>query len=395
MDFDLAESEVQFRNEVRQFIADEIPAGLCWIERFVLSDDLWPAVSEIRKKLGVTGWSVKHWPVEFGGDGATPILQTIFKEEMAFAGVPSVVGLDDGPNSIGPAIIKYGSGEMQKEHLPDIANGETLWCQGYTEPGSGSDLANVRTTAVLHGDHYIVNGQKDYISNAVRAGWIHFLARTSEESVRHNGISYFIADMKSSGITLRPLEEISGRSGVLCEVFFDDLRIPAKNLIGVHGGGWEIAMDILNTQRDAIVLVGYARRLMSDLIEFIKDPVTGFKSPLGKQELMTTVGMLETEIEVCRLSCYGLAWKRSNGSVAVHDWSMVKVLVTEMWQKFTDMAIRVLGIYGVLEAESTLAPLYGRISESYINSLATTIYLGASEIHRDIIARRGLGLPNA
>ncbi len=380
-------------DEVRHFIADQIPSSMCWIERFALTDDLWPSVKALRRKLAVSGWSIKHWPLEFGGAQATPILQTIFREEMAFSGVPSVVSFDDGPNLIGPAIIKYGSEEMQDEHLPRIANGETLWCQGYTEPGGGSDLANLRTTAVLDGDYYVINGQKDYISNASRADWIHFLARTGDETLGHKAISYFIANMRSDGITLRPLEEISGRSGVLCEVFFDDLRIPSKNLLGGVGGGWGIAMDALNTQRDPIMLVGYARRLMSDLIEFIKDPVSDFKSPLGDRELMTSIGKIEAEIEVSRLSCYGLSWKRSNETVKIEDWSMVKVLATEMWQKVTDMAIRILGIYGILETQSRLAPLGGRVGESYIDSMATTIYLGASEIHRDVIAQRGLGLP--
>ncbi|MBF8267854.1 MAG: hypothetical protein HW388_1362 [Dehalococcoidia bacterium] len=393
MDFRFSAQEEAFRREVREFILTEIPQELRWAERDAYGDALWPTVLEARKNLARKGWATMHWPQEHGGQGASPVMQMLLREEMAYWGVPEAIAFDDGPNMIGPTIIQFGSEHLKKTHLPPIARAESYWCQGYTEPGGGSDLAALRSVAVRDGDCYVITGQKDYCSGAARAGWIHYLARTNPEAPRHRGISCFLVDMRSAGIKLRPLDEAHGRSGMLNEVFFDDVRVPVENLLGGEDNGWQVAMSNLNRERGGIENVGYARSLLHDLVVYTRETVRDGKPLFQIPQVRARLAEAAVGIEACRLAAYRVAWLQGQGRVPVYEGSMSKLLGSEMLQRFANLALQVLGLYGPLEPDSRAAPLMGRIEETYVSSVSSTIYMGTSEIQRNIIAQRGLGLP--
>ena len=348
---------------------------------------------EARRKVARKGWATMHWPAEHGGQDCSPVLSMLFREEMAYWGVPEAVSYDDGPNLIGPAIIEYGSDALKSAHLPSIASADTFWCQGFTEPGGGTDLASVRTTAVQDGDRYVVSGQKDYVGGAARADWIHILARTNPEAPRHRDVSYFVIDMRSSNISLRALDEVDGRSGMLNEVFFDDLEAPAEWMVGEPGMGWQIAMSVLNRQRVGIELVGRARALLDDLAAYAREPADGGKALFDHPHVHSKLGEMATSIETSRVAAYRVAWLQKEGQDYGHAASMSRLLSSEMWRRFTADALQILGLYGSLEPGSRAAPLMGRLEQAYVSSVAATLHLGTSEIQRTIIARRGLGMP--
>ena len=393
MDFRFNAEESAFREEARAFVLAEIPEDIRWQDRTAYTDDLWPKVLEARRKVAQKGWATMHWPAEHGGQDCSPVLSMLFREEMAYWGVPEAISYDDGPNLIGPAIIEYGSDALKSAHLPSIASADTFWCQGFTEPGGGTDLASVRTTAVQNGDHYVVSGQKDYVGGAARADWIHILARTNPEAPRHRDVSYFVIDMRSSNISLRALDEVDGRSGMLNEVFFDDLEAPAEWMVGEPGMGWQIAMSVLNRQRVGIELVGRARALLDDLAAYTREPAGDGKALFDLPHVRSKLGEMATTIEACRVAAYRVAWLQKEGRDYGHAASMSRLLSSEMWRRFTADALQILGLYGSLEPGSKAAPLMGRLEQAYVSSVAATLHLGTSEIQRTIIAQRGLGMP--
>ena len=393
MDFRFSAEEAAFRDEVREFILTEIPPEIRWQDSTVYNDDLWPTVLETRKKVARKGWMTMHWPSEHGGQDCSPIVHMLFREEMAYWGVPEAISFDDGPNLIGPAIIQYGSDDLKSAHLPAIASADTFWCQGYTEPGGGSDLASVRTTAVQNGDRFVVSGQKDYVGGGARADWIHILARTNPDAPRHRDVSYFVINMHSSNISLRALDEVDGRSGMLNEVFFDDLEVPAGNLVGEKDTGWYVAVSVLNRQRVGIELVGRARGLLDDLAAYAKEPGSDGKALIDNPHVRSKLGEMSMGIEACRVAAYRVAWMQHEGQDSDHEASMSRLLSAEMWRRFTDDALRVVGLYGSLEPGSRAAPLMGRLEQAYVSSVASTLHLGTSEMQRTIIAQRGLGMP--
>ena len=393
MDFRFSAQEETFRREVREFILAEIPQELHWAERVAYYDALWPTVLETRRKLAQRGWATMHWPKEYGGQGASPILQVILREEMARWGIPEAIAFDDGPVLIGPTIVQYGTEQQKEAHLPPITRGDIYWCQGYTEPGGGSDLAGLRSFAVRDGDYYVINGQKDYCSGAARANWIHYLALTDTEAPRHRGIGCFLVDMRTPGITLRAIDEVHGRDGMLNEVFFDDVRVPAENLLGGEGGGWQVAMSTLNRERVGIENVGCAESLLHDLVTYAKETVRDGKSLFHIPQVRSKLAAAAVDIEGCRLAAYRVACLQEQGDDAVYEGSLSKLLSSEMLQRFANTGLQILGMYGTLEPGSKEAPLTGRLEEIYVGSISSTIYNGTSEIHRNVIARRGLGLP--
>ncbi|MDP6494017.1 MAG: acyl-CoA dehydrogenase family protein [Dehalococcoidia bacterium] len=395
MDFRFSTEEEAFQREVRDFVLAEVPQELRWSERVAFTDALWPSILEARKRLTLKGWTTMHWPAEYGGQGASHITHMLLVEELAYWGIPQAIAFDDGPNIIGPTIIRFGSDHLKRTLLPPIARAETFWCQGYTEPGSGSDLAAVRTTAAQDGDHYVINGQKDFISGAARADWIHVLTRTNSDAPRYHNLTYFVVDMGSPGITLRPLDEAHGRSGMLNEIFFDNVRVPIENLIGERDGGWQVAMSTLNLERAGIENVGRARGFLEDTVKYARETLRYGKPLFNVTHIRSKLAEMAVKIEACRLAAYRVAWLRDQGLDPVYESSMSKLLSSEMWQYLTNVTFQVSGLYGPLKPGSKRAPIKGRISEEYIGSTLETIYEGTSEIQRNIIAQRGLGLPRS
>jgi alkylation response protein AidB-like acyl-CoA dehydrogenase len=342
----------------------------------------------VQKKLAAKGWTAPAWPKEIGGMGASYTQQAIFNEELAYHRVP-------GPDLtsvgyVGPTILLYGSDE-QKKHLPAIVRAEEKWCQGYSEPGSGSDLASLQTRAVRDGDDYVINGQKIWTSGAHHANWMFMLARTDPDAPKHRGISYLLLDMKTPGITIRPLINMGGRHG-FNEVFFDNVRTPINNRVGEENRGWYVGMATMDFERSALSGSAGLRRTFEDLVRFVRDAApneVGMNREIARHEL-AEAGI---EIEVSRMLSFHVLSMQQAGQVPNHEASMAKLYSSELSQRFARLGTRVLGAYGGLRRGSAYARLRGDFAESYMQTVPSTIAGGSSEIQRNVIATRGLGLP--
>ena len=384
MDFRFSETEEKFRQELLEFLDRELPAG--WDEGPAPSpDDEWAATLRMRRKLAERGWLTMHWPPEYGGQGASPILSLIFNEEMSYRGAP---GRDAfGARMLGPTLMIYGTEEQKRRFLPPVARGEVQWCQGYSEPQAGSDLASLSTRAEDEGDYFRVNGSKVWTSLAHRADWMMVLVRTDPEAPKHRGISFLLVDMKSPGVEVRPIMNMAG-THEFNEVFFDDVQAPKGNLVGEKDRGWYVAVTLLDFERSGIEYAATSRRLLDDLSAFIRESRGGFEGWVADALTERYV-----EAEVARLMAYRVAWMQSEGMVPNREASMSKVFGSETFQRVADTGMKVLGLYGQLTEDDRWAPLAGRIQDAWRHSFSNTIAAGTSEIQRNIIASRGLGLP--
>ncbi len=385
MDFRFTEEEEKFREEVRSFIKEQYaargPEAKGWQTSFYFS---------FIRKLVEKGWTAVHWPKEYGGQDWPVMMQVIFNEEMAYhrAPRPDFMGL----NIAGPAIIAYGTPEQKERHLPPIVRQETLWCQGFTEPGAGSDLASLQTRAVEDGDDFVINGQKTFTTMAHFAHWCILLVRTDPHATKHRGISCLLVDMKTPGITVRPLIDMVGMH-TLNEVFFDDVRVPKSALLGDKNKAWyQAAGRSLESERSAIGNSASARRLLEELVEFVKE-VKGSDGLAADSMLKQRLAEMAVEIEVGRMLSYRVAWLQSKGLPLGYMPSMVKLYHSELSQRLVNMGTQVLGLYGSLHKGSKWAQLQGRITRNYLVTVANTFGGGTSEIQRLVIATKGLGLP--
>ena len=394
MDFRFSPEQLALRQEVERFIHERMPEELRWCERDAFTDSLWPLVTEARWELARLGLTTIHWPAEHGGRGASRVTHTLIVEAMSYGGVPQVIAFDDGPNVIGPMLMRFGSEQQKRRHLPAIACADVFWCQAYTEPGAGSDMAAISTTAVLDGDHYVLNGRKKFVGGAARADWAHVLARTGPEEHRHHNLGYFLVDMRSPGISLEPIEEAHGRTGMLNEVVFEDVRVPTDNLVGGHNEGWQVAMSALDLERSGIENVGRAAALLEDVIEYAQTSGrSGGRPLLSEAAVRQRLAEASVRVEASRLAAYSVAWRRDRGLPITHQSSMSKLMTSETWQHIAAVALRTLGPDALLLSAAPGAPLRGRIAHASVSAISETIYEGASEIQRNIIAQRGLGLP--
>lgn len=388
MDFRFTEDELRLQRELQEFIAREWrpPEG-----GDEADDEVWEATVAFRRKLAQQGWLTMAWPREWGGRGASYIEQAIYRETLAYAGAP---GPDQGVDRVGPTLMLFGTEEQKREFLPPIARAEVTWCQGYSEPGAGSDLASLQTRAIEDGDFFIVNGQKIWTSHAHRADWMFLLARTDPDAPKHRGISYFLLDMKTPGITIRPLVNMAG-SHVFNQVFFDNVRIPKNRLVGEKNRGWYIGAATLDFERSGIERIAAARRTLQDLIQFARETSVDGRPLIKQPQVGAQLAELTIEFEIGRLLAYRVAWLQTQGIVPNYEASMSKLFGSEMQQRLARFGINLLGLYGQLAPGSKWAKLAGRLEQYYLNSVALTIAAGTSEIQRNIIATRGLGLPRA
>jgi len=390
MDFTFTETEEGLRGELRRFLKDTLG------ENYEgggtdLSDDDFEFGQRFNKALAERGWIAPAWPKQYGGLGATYIEQMIFSEELASAGAPGG-GRIFGVGMIGPTLIVHGTEEQKAQHLPGITSGEVLWCQGYSEPGAGSDLASLQTRAVRDGDDYVVNGQKIWTTQAHIADWMFLLARTDIEAPKHKGISFLLLDMKTPGITVRPLVNMADRHE-FNEVFFEDVRVPAKNLVGGENRGWYVAMTLLDFERSSVASVAANRRTLQDLCAYAKETPQNGGTVLDIPWIRTKLADLWVETEASRWLSYRVAGMQQRGLVPNYEASIVKVLATESSQRIYNFGTKMLGLYGQLNGDSKLARLRGRMEGGYRSAVAPTIYSGSNEIQRNVIATRGLGLP--
>jgi alkylation response protein AidB-like acyl-CoA dehydrogenase len=410
MDFRDSPDEAAFRQEVRAFVAreykgDEGEAQSAYQAAAQGGAAAMEAYKGWMTKLATKGWVAPAWPVEYGGAGMTIMQQFIFNEELAQARVPRPGGI--GITMAGPTIIVYGSDDQKTQHLSGMLTGGKIWCQGFSETGSGSDLASLQTRAVRDGDDYIVNGQKIWTSGAQYADRMILLARTDPEAPKHKGISYFLLDMKSPGVSVRPLVNMAGTSG-FNEVFFDNVRVPRKDLLGEENRGWYVGTTTLDFERSSIGTSIAQGQSVEDLIAWVKQrkdgPLNG--SSTSRERLGATVRLelAERVIEAsaARLMSYQVISLQNRGLVPNHEASAVKIYAAELNQRISNTAIKAAGLLGLLEpsrkdgkdsATARYAPNRGRFARTYLQAVASTIAGGTSEINRNIIASRGLGLP--
>lgn len=393
MDFRFSPQEEAFRQEIRDWLKDNLPKD--WEgDRFSRSRDDSEGMSiykEFAKRLATKKWVAPHWPVEYGGLGLSVIEQLIFNEEMAYANAP--IGYSSiGVGWAGPTIIVYGTEEQKRRFLPAITAGEVMWCQGFSEPNAGSDLANIQTRAVRDGDDYVINGQKIWTSGAHYADWMILIARTDPEAPKHKGISYFLVDMKTPGITVRPLIDMMNNHG-FNEVFFENVRVPKDCLLGEENRGWYMATTTLDFERSSIGAAVGGQKLLEDLVLFVRE--TSFNGRRLKDDgsVLLRLADCAVEVELGRLLSYRVATLQARGIVPNYESSIAKLFNTDMQFNLAVAGMEIMGLYGQLEPGSRWVPLKGRFERQYMWQTGLKVGGGTTEIQKNIIAQRGLGLP--
>ncbi|MEX2246625.1 MAG: acyl-CoA dehydrogenase family protein [Dehalococcoidia bacterium] len=390
MRFTFTPEQESFRAEVRGFLDGALPADWEGADN-AIDDEAYVFGREFLQKLAPKRWIAPAWPKEYGGAGLGLWEQVIFNETMGYARAPIVNTAAVG--YLGPTIILYGTDEQKKRHLPGITSGDVVWCQGYSEPNSGSDLASLQTRAVVDGDDFVINGQKIWTSQAHYADWMFLIARTDPDAPKHRGISYFLVDMKTPGITVRPLINMANGEG-FNEVFFENVRVPREGLLGELNRGWYIATTTLDFERSAIGGVAQSLRSLEDLTRFAKserDGATG--TPIWeKPSVRHAVSGLWVDLEIIRLLSYRVVSMQERGLVPNYESSITKVFSSEYAQRMARVGLSIMGLYGGLWGEGRWSKLRGRFAKTYVASVGSTIAGGTSEIQRNIIAQRGLGL---
>ena len=389
MEFKFTEQDEEFRKELRAFMKAELPDSWEGAGRYPEEDD-WDLNIVIRKKMAEKGWLTMHWPEEYGGQAASPVKSAIYNEEIAYMRAP---GRDIfGVRMLGPTLMIHGSEEQKKTHLPSVANGDIQWCQGYSEPESGSDLASLSTRAVRDGDDFVINGGKVWTTMAHRADWIMLLTRTDPDAPKHRGISFVLVDMKSPGVTVRPIINMAG-GHEFNQVTFDDVRVPRANVVGDEDRGWYVAVTLLDFERSGIDYSAAARRMLDDVREFATETKRNGQPLIEIPWVRSLMADRYIDCEVARLMAYNVAYMQSQDLIPTKEASMSKVFGSETVQRVTEASLDILGQYGTLGREDKWAPLKGRVQEHWMNAFAGTIAAGTSEVQRNIIAGRGLGLP--
>jgi alkylation response protein AidB-like acyl-CoA dehydrogenase len=358
----------------------------------VRDDARWNQLREYHRRLHKAGYAALHWPKEWGGTGADAITQSIYQDEVLRLGLPLYGCNQLALDRIGPTIALMGTKEQMRRHLPKMLTGETIWCQGYSEPNAGSDLAGLQTRAVIEGDNFVVNGQKVWTSLAHRADWQVLLVRTDPQAPKHKGISYLLVDMRTPGITIRPLVQITGESG-FNEVFYDNVRVPKENLVGELNQGWQVSIATLMYERVSGGTRHPVERTINELIELSRQVdfqgVTACKHPYVRQRL----ALFASEARCLRLSRYRSLTAQLKGKVPGPESSFGKLFATELNLRVAMFADELLGPYGMLDHGSTGAVEGGRWLHRTLSARGLTIAAGSSEIQHNIIGERVLKLP--
>lgn len=388
-----------FREEVRAFLRSRLPADLAYRPRAMMS--VREDIVRWQRILAEKGWGAPSWAREHGGAGWTTQECLIFEEECVAAGTPTqdIVG----QKLLGPAVNIFGSAEQKAQHIPLILNGERIWCQGFSEPEAGSDLASIRTKAVRDGDHYVVNGHKSFVSYAHQADWIFLLVRTTCGGDKHSGLSLMLADLRSTGITVRPVRSLAGFLH-LNDVSFDNVRVPVCNRVGQEDEGWTIAKFLLDGEHAATADLAALRAYLWQLKELGGSERVGGKLLIEKHEFAVRLARLEAELEaiammVTRVAVLEQAQDHSSQARALG--SMLKLRGTELQQRLTEFLLESLGDNGAIRGisadfdEDPFAPLpyFAKyIASEMFFRRGSTIYGGSSEIQRTIIAKTMFGL---
>jgi alkylation response protein AidB-like acyl-CoA dehydrogenase len=395
MDFRFTEEEEAFRKQVQDFLAEALPED--WIgvdpdghnEQAV--EELHQFDLEMRRKLAAKGWLGLQWPKEYGGQETPMMKQFILEQELIYRGAP--YWALSAALMTGEFILHFGTEEQKRRFLPPIARGEMQWTVGMSEPNAGSDLANLQLRAVEEDDCFRLNGQKTWQTGAHYADWVILYARTDPAVSKHKGISAFLVDLKSPGVTMRRIPQMTGHPA-FCEVFYDNVRVPKENLLGERNKGWSVALFGVATEKSfGHWLLNSARRDFELLVQYCKEThVNG--QPLAKDPIIRSrLAQLAIEIEVGRNLGYRLNWMAIKGIPIVAEACQMRPFGGDLVQRLANLGTQILGLYGQLDEESKWARLRGRMKYLYLGSVAMTIEGGTNEASRNTVAMVGLGLP--
>tara|TARA_B100001250_G_scaffold401613_1_gene413688 strand:- start:2520 stop:3773 length:1254 start_codon:yes stop_codon:yes gene_type:complete len=389
MDINFTKEDIAFRDEVRNWLANDYPKhvkdktenGIALTKEDMV---------DYHKAISKKGWMGYNWPVEHGGTGWSATQLYIFNKEFGLAGCPPLLAF--GVSMVAPVIWTFGNDDQKQRFLPDILNFNTWWCQGYSEPGSGSDLASLKTKAVLDGDNYIVNGSKTWTTLAQNADWIFCLVRTDNSGIKQEGISFLLIDMNTPGIEVKPIITIDGEHEVN-SVFFTDVKVPVENLVGEEGKGWTYAKFLLAHERFGIASVGASMRQLNKLKEIITE--------LDNAELQKKVSQLEISLSALEITELRLLSALENGGHPGAESSILKIKGTEMQQHLSELYVEAAGEYALMypgphgygNNDKPAGPDYAANSLSaFLNLRKTSIYGGSNEIQKNIISKFVLGV---
>ena len=392
MDFDFTPEEEAFRAELRAFLDDELPEW--WKTVFVDDERAMPFTREFCQRLAARGWLTLSWPKEHGGADGSVWQQAVVREEMWAAGEPR------GPqymnlNYIGPLIMRFGTPEQQARHLPRMAAGDVLWCQGFSEPEAGSDLASLKTRAVRDGDNYVINGQKIWNSYAdAPADFCLLLARTNPEVKKQLGISMFLVDMRTPGITVRPIPSMAGKSE-FSEIFFDDAVIPVTDRLGDEDAGWTLVGEGLAFERIGIARYARANRVLEHLVRYARETVVDGRALADDPAVRARLARLATRIEAAKLLNYGAISIQAAGEVPAIEASIARIHNTQVEQLAGQVGLELLGPHGLFTDDDPYCLLDGEMQRQWLESIPVTVAAGTTEVQKNIIAQRGLGLPRS
>ena len=396
MDFTFGEKEIQLREEIRHFVKEHLSPGQ--VLDFEEHDDQeWDLAMSVAKKLSKKGWLTMSWPKAYGGMDATAWEYAVYLEEVGYWGIPGHSMGVGGIDWVGPSLMLFGSEAQKKKHLPLISSGDPdgVWCTGYSEPDAGSDLANLQTRAERNGDHYLLNGQKVWTSAAHRARWCWLAARTGPAAPKkHNGLSLFLVDMKSKGVTVRPIINFYGLH-VLNEVFLNDVQVPVENLVGEENQGWRYLMQSLGFERgnSNLFIYGESKRLLDEIVHYARE--TGaIRRPYVRQKLADAAVAVET----LKVLSYETVWKMSKGVPVVWEPSREKVSRDMVRNQLSSISTEIVGAYSQVDpmhTDSKWSRLQGRAERLYYRWTGYASAAGSTDNQRNILGQFGLKLPKA
>tara|TARA_Y100000588_G_scaffold62211_3_gene61614 strand:- start:24805 stop:25995 length:1191 start_codon:yes stop_codon:yes gene_type:complete len=392
LEFKFTPEQEGFRSDIRHFLREYLGSNWQGIDPdSYFTDENWPFIRNLTKELADNGWLTLGWPTKYGGQGRSHLDQMIYNEETAYFRAPtrdSMIGVE----LVGPTLMRYGTKEQKAVFLPGIANGDDVYCQGFSEPESGSDLASLQLSAVKDDDHFVLNGSKIWTSGAHRANRCYLMARTDNEARKHRGISVFIVDMDTPGIEIRPIINMYGLQ-YFNQIFFTNVRVPVENMVGDENQGWYVAATSLDFERSGIAQFSWNRRNIEELVQILKPAEVSSRYSYQGSLILHNLSKLWTANEAGRMIAYKIGWMQHKGLVPNKEASISKLMGSEIAQQIANLGVKVTGNYGLLNIGSHSGMFDGRFGREWMDSISFTVRAGTSEIQRNIIATRGLGLP--
>jgi alkylation response protein AidB-like acyl-CoA dehydrogenase len=392
MDLSFTPEELAFRDEVRAWIRQAMPPHLRAKSEVDAHFEI-EEVMEWHRILFQKGWVAPHWPKEFGGPGLDVTRRFILTEELELSGAPGL--LPFGLAMVGPLIMQFGNESQQKRFLPKILSGEEKWCQGYSEPNAGSDLASLRLRADDAGDHFVLNGQKTWTTYAQYADWIFVLARTDSSAKKQSGISFLLCDMKSPGLKARPTLTIGG-THAFCDTFFENVKVPKENLVGPLNGGWTLAKALLGHERTLVAAVGTSARTLVRAKRIAETTKRNGRALIEDPLVRARIARMECKLEALKMANYRAVAGANQGHAPGAESSILKLRGSEILQGMFELCLDLMGQDALtwLNEPGTVAPSTEWVGPNYNYLRAATIYAGSNEIQKNIIAKLILGLPS-